>query len=71
MHVVYTASAAHDVTSRTVTATLYNSSDTVSIMKGADTYMSGDPVPLDVGPNVITYRRVTTTDDTPLAAPTP
>ena len=46
---VYTASAAHDVTSTTVTATLHNSSDTVSIMKGADTYMSGDPVLLDVG----------------------
>ena len=62
--VVYTASAAHAVTSPTVTATLYDSSDTISIMKGADTYMSGDPVPLDVGPNVITFE-ITTTDDTP------
>ena len=62
--VVYTASAAHAVTSPTVTATLHNSSDTISIMKGADTYMSGDPVPLDVGRNVITIT-VTTSDDTP------
>ena len=39
----------------TVMARLRNSSDTVSIMKGADTYVNySDPVPLDVGPNVIT-----------------
>ena len=50
--VVYTAAADHAVTSTTVTATLYNFADTISIMKGADTYMSGDL--LDVGPNVIT-----------------
>ncbi len=62
--VVYAASAALNVTSTTVTATLHNSSDTVSIMKGAVTYMSGDPVPLEVGPNVITIS-VTTMDDTP------
>ena len=62
--VVYTASAALNVTSTTVTATLHNSSDTVSIMKGADTYMSGDPVPLEVGTNVITLE-VTPTDGTP------
>ena len=47
--VVYAASADHDVTSTRVTATLHNSSDTVSIMKGADTYMNGDSVPLEVG----------------------
>ena len=56
--------AAHDVTSVTVTATLYDSSDTVSIMKGTDTYMNGDRVPLDVGPNVITIE-VTPADNTP------
>ena len=36
--VVYTAAAAHDVTSTMVRATRHNNSDTVSIMKGADTY---------------------------------
>ena len=49
----YTASAAHDAATTTVTAPLNNGSDTVSIIKGADTYASGDPVPLDVGSNVI------------------
>ena len=34
----YTASAAHDVQITTVTARLNNNSNTVSIMKGADTY---------------------------------
>ena len=62
--VVYAASAAHDVESTTVTATLHNSGDTVSITKGADTYMNSVSVPLDVGPNVITIT-VTTSDDTP------
>ena len=56
--------AAHDVTSVTVTATLYDSSDTVSIIKGTDTYMNGDPVPLEVGTNVITIE-VTPADNTP------
>ena len=56
--------AAHDVTSVTVTATLYDSSDTVSIMKGTDTYMNGDSVPLEVGTNVITIE-VTPADNTP------
>ena len=60
--VVYTASADHDVTSTMVTATLHNNSDTVSIMKGADT--STTSVQLDVGPNVITVT-VTTADLTP------
>ena len=62
--VVYAASAAHDVTSTTVRATRHNNSDTVSITKGAVTYTSGDPVPLDVGSNVITIE-VTPADGTP------
>ena len=62
--VVYAASAAHDVTSTSVRATLHNSSDTVSIMKGADTYMNSDSVPLEVGTNVITIT-VTPEDGTP------
>ena len=49
----YTASAAHAVTSTTVTATLNNHADGVSITKGADSYTDGDPVPLDVGANLI------------------
>ena len=60
----YAASADHNVTSTTVTATLHNSGDTISIMKGAGTYSSGDSVPLEVGTNVITIS-VTTMDDTP------
>ena len=60
--VVYAAAVAHDVESTTVTATLHNSGDTVSITKGADT--STTSVPLDVGRNVITIT-VTTSDDTP------
>ena len=59
-----TFTAVHDVTSVTVTATLYESSDTVSIMKGTDTYTNGASVPLDVGPNVITIE-VTPADSTP------
>ena len=62
--VIYTAAADHGVTSTTVTAGLNDSSDTVSIVKGVDTYMSGNSVPLDVGENEITVT-VTTTDDTP------
>ena len=62
--VIYTASADHDVTSPTVTATAYDFSDTVSIIKGADSYTSGAQVPLAVGPNVITIE-VTPADDTP------
>ena len=52
--VVYTASVTHDVESTTVTATLHNSNDSISIMKGAATYMNSDSVPLDVGQNLIT-----------------
>ena len=52
--VAYIASAGHSVTSTTVTATLNNSADGVSITKGTDTYMNGDAVPLAVGVNVIT-----------------
>ena len=58
----YTASAAHGVTSTTVTASLNNVDNTVSIIKGTDTYTSGDSVPLDVGANVITIE-VTRPDD--------
>ena len=58
----YTATAAHDVQITTVTAHLNNSSNTVSITKGADTYTSGDQVPLDVGSDVITLE-VTRADD--------
>ena len=56
----YTASAAHDVATTTVTAPLNNSSNTVSIMKGTDTPTTS--VPLDVGSNVITIE-VTRPDD--------
>ena len=58
----YTASAAHGETSTTVTASLNNAGNTVSIMKGADTYMNNDSVPLDMGSNVITIK-VTRPDD--------
>ena len=62
--VVYAASAAHDVLQTYVQATTHNNSDTVSIIKGTDTYQSGDTVLLDVGQNVITIT-VATSDDTP------
>ena len=62
--VVYTASVAYTVESTTVTATLHNSNDTISIMKGMASYPSGAAVPLAVGPNEITIK-VTTTDRTP------
>ena len=61
--VAYIASAGHSVTSTTVTATLNNSADGVSITKGTDTYTSGDTVPLAVGVNVITIV-VTASDGT-------
>ena len=57
----YTASAAHAVTSTTVTASLHDGADDVSITRGADSYASGDPVPLDVGTHLITIE-VTTPD---------
>ena len=59
----YTAAAAYAVTSTTVTANLTNSSDDVSITKGADTYADGATVPLDVGANLIAIV-VTATDGT-------
>ena len=64
--VVYAASVAHAVLQTYVQATTHNFGDTVSITKGADTntYMNNEPVPLDVGQNVITIS-VTTMDDTP------
>ena len=58
----YTAYAVHDVATTTVTAPLNNPSNTVSIIKGTDTYQSGDAVPLDVGANVIAIE-VTRPDD--------
>ena len=60
----YTGAAAQDVADTSVTETLYDSSDTVSIMKGGTTYMDGDVVPLEVGPNVITLE-ITPADGTP------
>ena len=42
---IYTASAAHDVATTRVTAHLNNASNTVSIIKGTDTYQSGGAVP--------------------------
>ena len=62
--VVYTASVTHDVESTTVAATLHNSNDPISIMKGAATYMNSDSVPLDVGQNVITIA-IAPVDGTP------
>ena len=62
--VVYTASVAYTVESTTVTATLHNSNDTISIRKGMASYPSGAAVPLAVGPNEITIT-VTPTDGTP------
>ena len=57
----YTASAAHAVTSTTVTASLHDGADDVSITRGADSYANGDPVPLGVGTHLITIE-VTTSD---------
>ena len=51
--VAYTASVATTVEATTVTATLNDDGDTVSIMKGANSYTSGDAVPLNAGSNVI------------------
>ena len=61
--VAYFAYAAHSVTTTTVTATLNNSADGVSITKGTDTHMNGDEVPLAVGVNTITIA-VTAADGT-------
>ena len=60
--------ARHAATAATVTVELYDSNDTVSIIKGVDTYTNGDSVPLDVGQNEITVE-VTTTDGTPTPPP--
>ena len=48
-------------TSTTVTVTQNESSDRLSIGKGATSYSAGDPIPLDVGSNLITIE-VTPTD---------
>ncbi len=50
----YTASAASDLASTTVTATLNDEGDRLSIMKGTRAYTNEASVPLDVGPNEIT-----------------
>ena len=50
----YTAEVYNEVQSTTVTATLNDDGDTVTIMNGRDRYTSGDAVPLDVGLNEIT-----------------
>ena len=65
----YTAAVAHDVEDTRVSLFVASdASDTLSIMKGADTYTSGDVVLLDVGPNVITI--VVTPKDSAPALPT-
>ena len=60
----YTASVANTVAATTVTLTLNDSGDAVSIMKGTTTYANGASVPLDVGSNEITIE-VTPADGTP------
>ncbi len=52
--VAYTASVATTVAATTVTATLNDDGDRLSIKKGTNSYTSGDAVPLDVGSNEIT-----------------
>ena len=50
----YGASVANTVDSTTVTATVDDSNDSLSIMKGTASYASGESVPLDVGQNELT-----------------
>ena len=50
----YSTSVANDLESTTVTATLNDDDDRVSIMNGTNSYTNGASVPLDVGPNAIT-----------------
>ena len=62
----YTASAAHSVTSTTVSASLNPPisglrTDELTITKGGDLYQSGASAPLDIGPNLFTI--VVTSDD--------
>ena len=62
----YTASAAHSVTSTTVSASLNPpigglGTDELTITKGTDLYQSGASAPLDIGPNLITI--VVTSED--------
>ena len=51
--VAYTADVSNDVESTTVTATLNDANDTVTIRKGTASYANGASVPLDVGVNEI------------------
>ena len=60
----YTASVANTVEATTVTATVDDSNDRLSIRKGASSYASGASVPLAVGLNEFTIT-VTPTDATP------
>ena len=60
----YTASVANDVQSTTVTATLNDDGDRLSIMKSAASYTNGASVPLAVGSNRITIE-ITPSDATP------
>ena len=62
--VAYTASVATTVAATTVTATLPDSNDRLSIRKGTNSYTSGGDVPLAVGQNEITIT-VTPRDGTP------
>ena len=62
--VVYAGSAAPIERDTLVLATLHDGSDVLSIMKGADTYMNGGSVPLEVGQNVLTFE-ITPEDGTP------
>ena len=60
----YTTSVPNSQASITVTATVANSSDPLSIRKGTTSYANNASVPLDVGPNEITIT-VTPSDGTP------
>ena len=48
-----TYTAASTAASTTVTATRYESSDRLSVRKGATSYSEGDPIPLDVGSTLL------------------
>ena len=50
----YSAVVGLSVTETALTATLHDPGDAVAVHKGGQEYASGDPLPLDVGPNPIT-----------------